>query len=125
MQDDLLPAPVVTAADVMAALRGVRMAVTVESDTQADIAAALAAAGIEARREVILDSHNRIDLMAGHVGIEVKVKGAKRDILRQVQRYCTFPEIEALVLVTAVAMGLPREINGRPVHVHSVGRAWL
>lgn len=115
----------ISAGRVLNVLRSLRLPVAVEVDAQAEIAAALLRSGLPAVREVILDPANRIDLMVGSIGIEVKVKGAKRDILRQVQRYCRFDEISELVLVTGVAMGVPPEINGKRVHVVSIGRAWL
>lgn len=118
-------APVVTGAEIGRILRSVRMSVAVEVECQAEIAAALIAAGLPAVREVVLDAKSRIDLMVGSVGIEVKVKGDRRAIYRQLQRYCGFPEISELVLVTGIAMSLPSEINGRKVHVVSMGRAWL
>lgn len=120
-----MPTPIVDIDSVLAVLRALRLPVAVEVDTQAEIAAALLAAGAPAVREVILDKANRIDVMVGGIGIEVKVKGGKRDILRQLQRYAEFDQILELVLVTAVAMGVPETINGKRVHKVSIGRAWL
>jgi hypothetical protein len=82
----------------------------------------LAGAGIAAVREAVLTSAERIDFLAGRVGIEVKIAGRAPDVLRQLRRYAASPDIDALVLVTTRARhrGMPREISGKPVRV-----AWL
>ena len=46
-------------------------------------------------------------------------------MLRQLQRYAEHDAIEALMLITATATGMPSEINGKPVRVVSLGAAWL
>ncbi|WP_297105197.1 hypothetical protein [uncultured Devosia sp.] len=112
-------------AEIARLLRSVRLSVAVESEAQAEIADALKRAGLPAVREVILDAQNRIDLMVADIGIEVKVKGDRRAIYRQLRRYCEFPQLAELVLVTGRAMSLPAEINGRAIHLVSMGRAWL
>lgn len=90
-----------------------------EADLQAGIADALAQSGIEARREVALGNAGRIDLLSGRVGIEVKVAGGPGAVRRQLARYCTSPDVDAVVLVTSrhthrglVPSGL---LNGKPV----------
>lgn len=77
------------------------------------------------RREVRLDADSIIDFMVGPVGIESKLRGGKMDIFRQLERYAAFPEIEALILVTNTAMGLPKEIGGKPTFYLSLGAGWL
>lgn len=123
--DTISQSNAVTAADVLSILRLVRLSMAIETQTQKQIAEALQAAGIPTVREVILDAQNRIDLMAGRVGIEVKIKGDRRRILRQIERYCSFDAIGEIVLVTGISLGLPAAINGRPIHIVSMGRAWL
>lgn len=59
------------------------------------------------------------------VGVEIKIQGGKKQIYRQVKRYCDSFEIKALVLVTNRSMGLPAEINGKPCVVVNLGEAWL
>lgn len=107
----------VTVEAVKKVIRGHRWRLEVEATLQAEISAKLTEAGIEHQREVRLDAKNRIDFLAGPVGIEVKIKGAKRDIYRQVERYALFDEISTLVLVTNVAVRMPATISGKPVHV--------
>ena len=80
----------------------------------------------EVRREHILDPGSIIDfLIAPGIGIEVKTKGAKRDILKQCTKYCTFEEVKALILVTNLAMGFPDQLNGKDCYVLKLGAAWL
>lgn len=96
-----------------------------EKQTQADFARALEDWNFEFKREHRLGPRSIIDFMVEDVGIELKLRGQKRSILRQVQRYCEFKEVAALLLLTGTAMGLPPTIYGKPVRVLSVGRAWL
>lgn len=76
-------------------------------------------------REHRLDDHNIIDFFVDGIGIEVKIKGGRKEIFRQCQRYCDFEEIKAFVLVTNRATGFPKEINGKPCYVVNLGMGWL
>jgi hypothetical protein len=96
-----------------------------EKRLQASIADALTSAGLSFEREVRLSPRDVIDYVSDRVGIEAKVKGSKRAILRQVQRYAGSDRLDAIVVITAVALGLPDQINGKPVRMVSIGRAWL
>lgn len=80
------------------------------------------AASIMARREVELVKGDIIDFMVGPIGVEVKIKGQRRAIYRQCERYCEHACVGSLVLATNVAMGMPETINGKPVFVASLGR---
>ncbi|GGM23178.1 hypothetical protein ACFFX1_10675 [Dactylosporangium sucinum] len=85
------------------------------------IAAVLAAGGVTARREVPLGDRCRIDfLVAGGIGIEVKVDGEAFAVWRQLQRYARRPDIRALLLVTTRARhaaGAPAVLGDVPVTV--------
>ena len=113
---------------IVRALSNVRFHVTDEIELHSQLENALSDMLITSR-EYRLDAKNRIDFLVEDfdvaVGVEVKVKGTKKAIYRQLERYATFPTIDALVLVTAVAIGLPATINGKPLVVVSLGRAWL
>lgn len=95
-----------------------------EDELQQGIAEALT--GWDVRREVRLDSRNRVDLVvttnSGNVGIEVKVKGNTASALKQVLRYAHFDSLAAVVLVTnrKLAGSLPLELNGKPIRVVSL-----
>lgn len=82
--------------------------------------------GVLYRREVVLSDRDRIDFMLENgVGIEVKIKATKRLIYRQCERYCEHESVHSLILVSGTAMGFPREINGKPCWVASLGSGWL
>lgn len=110
---------------IMKALSGHRFNVDCESVLQVQIAEVFQAVGIEFQREVVLSYRDRIDFMVGNVGIEVKISGQAKAIYRQCVRYCAFNQVSTLLLVTNRAMGLPGELEGKPVFVHALGRAWL
>jgi hypothetical protein len=96
-----------------------------EKALQVEMAAAFTAAGIAFEREVHLGAGDIIDFMAGSVGIEVKIKGARRAIFRQVERYCGYAAVGEIILATNVPMNLPVEINGKPTAIAALGRGWL
>lgn len=116
---------------VLALIQRTRLPATPEKDVQAAIAATLEAAGIAFEREVRLAPGDIIDFLveqeapAPRLGIEVKIKGARRQILRQLERYAACDRIDELALVSSVAMGLPAALAGKRLHVVSLGRAWL
>lgn len=112
-------------ADVIA---GCRFHWSTEADLQAGIHAALVAAGLDAVREVRLSSRDRIDVLCGTVGIEVKVSHAGRResaerITRQLTRYAEHDQITELVLVSSSPRHrrVPDAVAGVPVRVVIVG----
>lgn len=106
----------IVARRVVLAVTGARFRFASEEELQRGIAAALADAGVGAEREVRLTPRDRIDLLAGRVGVEVKVAGLARDVERQLARYAASDRVDALVLVTTRAGHRPpEEINGKPV----------
>lgn len=72
-------------------------------------------------REVRLAKGDIIDFMVGSIGIELKIAGQRRAIYRQCERYCAHDRVQALILGTSAAMGLPESINERPVFVALLG----
>lgn len=114
------PTPITEAVgQIVAALHGGRFRYRDEAQLQAGIGQALAAAGVVAAAEVRLAGRDRIDFLAGAVGIEVKVAGRAPDVVRQLRRYAACPQVAALILVTNRARhrGIPAEIGGKPVRV--------
>lgn len=109
----------VTGADVAAAITLAHFVYRAEDQLQEGIAAALTAAGMPVTREVRLTARDRVDLLTGRVGVEVKVAGAADAVLRQLQRYATSDRIDELVLVTTRAhhRALPTQIGGKPLTV--------
>lgn len=77
------------------------------------------------RREFRLDSKNILDFYVGDIGIEVKIKGSAKTTYKQCERYCQFPVVNQLLLVTNKAHGMPSAINTKRIHVLRLGVAWL
>lgn len=83
-------------------------------------------------REIYIDgNHNRLDFVvqvAGDiVGVEVKIAGSRKDVLRQLTRYAQLEQIDELVLVTTKASHhhMPTHLNGKPVLLCSLVEAGL
>lgn len=108
--------------EVARLLAGRRFLYASEDDLQRALASILENEGYEPRREVRLSRRDRIDLMVGRVGIEVKVAGKPEAVMRQLVRYSESPEVDALILVTARARHGwgDGEVGGKPVRVVSV-----
>lgn len=108
--------------DIMAALAAQPLTYTDEISLHGEISSVLTGAGIEHRREVPMGPRNRIDLLVGRIGIEVKVAGQVASVVRQLTRYAERDEIDSLILVTTIAKhnGVPRTIAGKTVHVYSL-----
>jgi hypothetical protein len=96
-----------------------------EKRLQETLSNELLAGGFVFEREALLVGVGIIDFMVMDVGVEVKIKGAKREIYRQCERYCGHERVHGLVLVSNVAMGMPAEINGKPIFIASLGKGWL
>jgi hypothetical protein len=104
---------------IAAAISANRYRYSQETRLHEGIEQVLADAEIAAVREAHLTSAERIDFLAGRIGIEVKIAGRAPDVQRQLRRYAASPDVDALVLVTTRARhrGMPREIGGKPVRV--------
>jgi hypothetical protein len=79
-----------------------------EFELHAGLEKVLAGLGLTVEREVRLDEKNRIDIAATQpgwlrLGVEVKVAGRGPDVLRQVRRYTSSPELDAVMLVTTIS----------------------
>lgn len=118
---------------VMAALSGKRFPLEDEKRTQAEIEKAFnlffGETALVMREAVIAGGIIDFAIVSpeqlGLVGVEVKIKGTAASISRQVRRYLDDPGVDGLVLVTSKPCSLPSEINGKPVAVFDLGRAWL
>ena len=110
---------------VIEALQAQRLSASTEAALHQSIGAALDVAGIEYQREARLSERDRIDFMAGPVGIEAKISGGRMSFARQLIRYAEHEEVEALVLVSSKAVSMPGLIGGVPLYVVSVGMGWL
>ncbi len=118
--------------DIMAALYGKRFPLEDEKATQAGIFSALTDDAValtmspwaSVNREVRI-AGGIIDLLVADVGIEVKIKGQPKAIIRQLNSYSAEPSLSGLILVTSRPVALGPTIGGKPVAVFDMARAWL
>jgi hypothetical protein len=110
---------------VAAVIRAGRYNYVDEVGLHVGIEAALRAAGYDPQPEVRLTPHDRIDFLVGRVGVEVKIKGTRDALHRQLLRYAASPHVDELLAVTTVRAhrGLPGRIGGKPVTLLVVGGA--
>lgn len=121
------PAAAAAVAAVAEAIRAHRFRYSDERQLQDALGGALTAAGFDVAREVSLDAASRIDLLAGSIGVEVKVAGTLESVTRQLCRYVTHDQIDGLVLVTTRVRHrqVPATIAGKPVAVVCLAEAGL
>ncbi len=115
---------------VTAVLRGWRFDLSDEKRLQAEMSGVLAAAQLAVAREVRLGTSGLIDLTVCRggveIGIEVKTRTrAKMAVRRQCIRYLASGKLDGLLLVSATAIAMPPDIDGRPVRTFSLGEAWV
>ncbi|ODP35094.1 hypothetical protein [Pandoraea sp. ISTKB] len=105
-----------------------RFDLSTEKHLQAEIEDVLLKAGITFEREKRLSAGDIPDfLVAGGVVVECKIrdKSRKIEVFKQLQRYAQHPSVSAIVLASNMAMGLPPDINGKPVYAASLSRGWI
>lgn len=111
-------------------IEAIRVAVRAGSYSYADelqlhlgIETALKQAGFTPTPEVRLTTRDRIDFLIDRTGIEVKIKGSRDALHRQLLRYASSPLIDELLVVTTVRAhrGLPASIGGKPLDVLVIG----
>lgn len=113
------------APEIAEALRKYRFGLTVEKTTQAEISGVLKHLEIEHEREWRLGPKDIADFKVGNIAMEVKLKGGKMALYRQIERYAQYEEVHCLILITLIAMGFPSEVAGKKVYVVNLARAWL
>lgn len=114
-----------TSIEIIRLLSGVRFPLQDEKETQDKIEQILKVNGVSYEREYRLDAKNIPDFYVNGIAIEVKIKGGKRMIYKQCERYCEFDNVKELILVTNKSMGFPKSISGKSCYVINLGRAWL
>lgn len=113
--------------NVVQALQGIRInPIRDEFNLQSLIAQRLAQENIPFSREYKLAPRNRIDfLVAGGIGIEVKKgKPYRRQVIDQLARYTSFPEIKSVILVVERNLDLPKSINGKRCYSLGLNKLW-
>jgi len=110
------------ARDVAIFLRQARYRMGSEYLLQQDVERHLHTAGIPYEREHRLSPGERLDfLVAGNVAVELKIRAQRKSIYRQLERYARHEIVQALILVTASALGMPKTIEGKPVYIVQLG----
>lgn len=103
-----------------------RFSLNDEKALQLELQKALTNEEISFKKEYFLDKHNIVDFYAGDcVGIEVKIKGSKREIYKQILRYSKFDDIKSILLITNKSIGNPPLFEDKKLVVLNLGTAWL
>lgn len=97
-----------------------------ESALQQQVEGRLTDAGVAFVQQVVLDTpRDRIDLLCGSIGIELKVKGSCSAVLAQLERYAQSTRVQEIVLVTTKAAHLKLrsvgQVHGKSLYVVHVG----
>lgn len=120
--------PTHTPEQIVRLLHGHRFDLSTEKHLQEGVETAFKAAGVTFEREKRISPKDILDfLIAGGIAVECKMrnKARKIDIFKQISRYAESPDVTAIVLASNIAMGLPAEINGKPVYAASLSRGWI
>jgi hypothetical protein len=97
-----------------------------EFQIQSMVEQALLDQQISFEKEYQLAPRNRIDFFVdGGIGVEVKRgKPNKTQVTKQLQRYASFEEIKAIVLVVDRTVAIPNEINAKKCILFGLNRLW-
>lgn len=106
-------------------LGSIRAPLENEKLTQQEIANQLDVAGVEYEREVRLAPGDIVDFMISGAAVEVKIKGNRAQIIRQLERYSIHDNVREIILLTSRSILLPETIGGKPARSISLSRAWL
>lgn len=114
------------AREVAIFLRAARYRMGTEALLHDDVERHLRSGAIPYEREHRLGPGERLDfLIAEHIAVELKIRAQRKSIYRQLDRYARYEIIEGLILVTASALGMPKEIGGKPIYVVQLGLSAL
>lgn len=113
--------------NIQKAIKGQKLPLQNEKQLQQKLEVLFQENNLDFKREKRLDNSNIIDFMFNGLGVELKIrtKASAMSVYRQIERYCSFDEIEGILLLTAKSTSLPSEINGKPVYVISLSRIAL
>lgn len=112
---------------VLNSLKNLRTGLTFEEYILQDVVAEqLQKSGILFKKEYGLAPGNRIDFFVeGGIGIEVKKgKPNSKQVTAQLQRYTSFDEIKAVILVVQRSVSIPSRINGKKCVMLGLNRLW-
>lgn len=114
--------------EIVRLLQRCRFDLSTEKHLQAGIETAFMAGGIPFEREKHLSSKDIPDFfVAGGIAVECKMRNKARKIAiyQQLCRYAAYSEVTAIILASNVLMGLPPEINGKPIYAVSLSAGWI
>lgn len=113
--------------DIQMSLVGRRFSLGDEKRLQLELSEVFTANNIIFKREVHLDANSIVDFMVDGLAIEVKIrtKASPMQVYRQLERYCAFPQVKALMLMASKTMSLPATIKEKPVYILSLSRTQL
>lgn len=113
--------------EILALVRKFRFPLSSETRLQESLQNQFLLAGLDIVREHRLSPEDRVDFFERSVGIaiEVKIKSGPSALYRQMERYSKHDEVKQLLLISNVQMGFPPALNGKPVFVLNLARAWL
>ena len=107
-------------------VRRTRLPLHDEKSAQVALQAAFLADGIPHEREFSLSKADIVDfLIEGGIALEMKLKGSRSQILRQIERYAEHDQVQEIILLTGRCMHIPDEINGKRAVVVWMSGAWL
>lgn len=118
----------VTAVDIVRLLRQCRFDLSSEKHLQRGVEEVLKNMSVEFEREKRMDVRNIPDfLVAGGIVVECKLrnKWTKMDVYKQLARYAPSPSVTAIILAANFSMGMPGEIDGKPVYLASLSAGWM
>lgn len=107
--------------EILTTLSARRIVGLSEAVVQDSIESVLRQAGIEHIREARLSERDRIDFLIGDIGIEVKTKGSRSSLIRQLGRYAQHEQVNTLILASSVRRLLyasPDDVLGVPIYKH-------
>jgi hypothetical protein len=108
-----------SATSIVEQLAAYRYRIAGETSVQDGIEIVLKEHGIPYQREAVVE-RDRFDFLCyGAIVIEVKIKGSFSEALRQVERYCHQPFVEAIIIATTRRWRRPTAfpLHGKPVHL--------
>lgn len=112
--------------DIVTLLQRARLPLAEEKITQASIADVLSAKAITFEREFRLSDEDIPDfLLTDGICVEVKLRGQRRSIYRQLERYAAHDKVKGIILATSICMRLPENIHGKLALTTSLSRGWL
>lgn len=116
-----------TAIDFILKFKNTRFNFQTEKQTQAELEQKLLQLQCIFDREPYFDEKNIPDFFFPETGlcVEIKIKGGRKQIYKQLERYSNFDQVKHILLMTNKSMLLPAVINQKPTSILNMGKAWL